>query len=105
MRYERPSPEQIQLEVQADGPAFLVLSEAHATGWRACIDDSEVPLFRANHALMGVALPGGSCRVDLRYAPASFSVGAALSLVGVLLCAGFLLWRSRPVCEEEQSKQ
>jgi hypothetical protein len=95
-QWQRLSPEWIRLELSGGGErAFIVVSEAYFPGWEAEVDGVAVPLHRANHALMGLAIPAGAQRVDLRYQPASFRIGGFLSLVGVLLAFGALIFGQR----------
>lgn len=78
----------MELTVQASGPGYLVLSEVYYPGWQAEVNGRPAPVLRANYAFRAVAIPAaGTYRVHLRYAPRSFRVGAALSL----LTAAFLL--------------
>jgi hypothetical protein len=91
--YERPSPERIEIRVDCEAPAFLVVSESHYPGWHAEVDGRDARLHRANHALMGVFLQEGTKSVVLKYQPGSFHAGLGLSLFGVLVCAVFLLKR------------
>jgi len=62
-------------------PAFLVYSGAAYPGWKASVDGASTRLFRANGALMGVAVPPGKHRVRLTYMPEVFRVGVYLSLL------------------------
>ena len=77
------------LTVRASSPSdgYLVLSDAHYPGWRAFVDGSEVPIFRANYLFRAIALPGGDHDVTFIFDPASFRIGALVSLVGVLVIA------------------
>jgi hypothetical protein len=63
------APDAIDLRTSSDGDGFLVLSMTWNPSWRATIDGSPVPLIRANHAQLGMAVPPGDHLVRLRYAP------------------------------------
>lgn len=89
--YNRVSPERIELQVNSPGPGFVVISETHFPGWEASVDGKAVPLIQTNHSLMGVAVPAGSHDVEIVYRPASFYWGAALSIVGLLICVALFL--------------
>ncbi|MHC4943468.1 MAG: YfhO family protein [Planctomycetota bacterium] len=93
VHYERPSPERIEIEVDCEAPAFLVVSESHYPGWCVEVDGNPAPLHRANHALMGVSIPRGAKSVVLSYEPHTFYAGFGLSLLGMMLCVAFLLKR------------
>lgn len=76
----------IEVDVQADGPALLVLAESRAPGWEARVDDGPfVPTRRAFVAWQAVEIPAGSHRVEFRYAPASVFWSAIVSGAAALL--------------------
>lgn len=56
-----------------------------ARGWRAWVDGSRAEVFEANLFAKGVRVPAGRHEIVLRYLPASFLWGAAVSLATVLL--------------------
>jgi hypothetical protein len=84
-------PERIVADVRADTGAFLVLTDTWFPGWRARVDEREVPILRAYGALRAVPVPAGSSRVTFEYAPRSFAMGATASVLGVLLAAALPL--------------
>jgi hypothetical protein len=88
---------QITVRVNSSGGGFLVLSEAYYPGWRARVDDTPVPVERTNLALQGVVVPPGSHVVYFTFAPLSLRVGAGASMAGLLVVAGLLVARPRPV--------
>ncbi|HEV8638861.1 MAG TPA: oligosaccharide flippase family protein [Chloroflexota bacterium] len=95
------APSRLRLEVETDGPAYLVVADFHFPGWLATVDGAATPVLLANHAFRAVALPAGRHAVELRYAPDTVKLGAALSGLaglGVLLGLAACLWRlaSRP---------
>jgi hypothetical protein len=54
----------IGVRVTTQGGGFLVLSENAYPGWRALIDGSEVPIYRADVTLQGIVVPAGTHRID-----------------------------------------
>jgi hypothetical protein len=83
--------------VHADlsAPGLLILSEVYYPGWEATVDGQRADLVRADGILRGVALPAGSHRVEVRYAPGSLAWGlwiSALALAASVL-AGIAGWR------------
>lgn len=82
---------EIDVELEASGPALLVLAENGAPGWEASVDGGEwSPTRSAYAAWQAVEVPGGSHRVEFRYAPTSVRWGAIVS-VGALLVWLFML--------------
>lgn len=88
VRYE---PRTIVLEVDAAGPAFLVLADAHYPGWRAFMDGAEAPIYYADAAFRGVEVPKGNRQVLMRFAPRSFWYAGLLSAITWVAAAVALL--------------
>ena len=65
------------------GAGFLVLSESHYPGWRLYDNGRLRPIVRTNYAFRGAAIGAGARQLRFVYAPRSFKLGAALTLMGV----------------------
>jgi hypothetical protein len=76
------------IELRAQGPGRLILSEVAYPGWQARIDGAQVPIGSAFNLLRSVELPEGVHSIDFRFRPWSVYLGAAISLTGALL----ILW-------------
>jgi hypothetical protein len=94
--------ERVVLAVEMRTEGMVVLADSWDSGWRAFVGADPRPVQRVNHALRGVLVPAGSWRV-FRYEPASFRLGALLSLlalagVGILLSGIYSgnPWTARP---------
>lgn len=86
-----------RLEVQAQGPGRLVLSEIDYPGWQAWVDGERRPIAALAGLLRAVDLEDGAQRVVFVFRPLSLYLGLALSLVGALwLLAVLPGWRRRP---------
>ncbi len=67
VRYRRPAPDHMQLEVDAGAePAVVFVTEAHHPWWRAEVDGAPAPLLRANMLFMAVRVGPGAHRIELR---------------------------------------
>jgi hypothetical protein len=66
---------------------WFVLAQSYFPGWSARLDGRSAPVLRANHAFTALALEAGEHEIELLYEPASFRIGALVSLACVL--AGF----------------
>lgn len=78
------------IDVETSCEGLLVFSEVFYPGWRAWIDGERTPVYRTNGLFRGVVVPAGTHRVELRFVPLTFWIGAGLSgcawlVVGVLL--------------------
>ncbi len=93
VRYE---PRTVVLEVDVPAPAFLATSEANYPGWRAFLDNREVPLYYTNVGFRGLAVPAGKRQILMRFAPTLLKESAVLSALawaGVVAAAVILFRR------------
>jgi len=65
------SPEKVRLQVETDGPAYLVLSDAYYPGWTAQVDGQPATIQRADVYFRAVRLEGGEHEVTFLYRPQS----------------------------------
>jgi hypothetical protein len=70
----------VRIRAELSRPAILLLNERFDTGWRAYREGEEIPVYRANYLMRAVGLDPGSHEVVFRYHPASFNLGAFVSL-------------------------
>jgi hypothetical protein len=78
----------ITLQMQADAPRLLVLSEIfYPEGWQAYVDGERVPILQAYYALRAVALDAGEHRVEFRFEPWDVRVGLIVTSSAALLIA------------------
>ena len=76
---------------------FLITSDTTYPGWSAEIDGRPAPIYAADEALRGVALPAGRHDVVFRYAAASFAAGRGVTVASLVLTALLALTlRRRP---------
>jgi len=85
------SNDSLDLDVDLPQPAALVASIPYYPGWTANVDGQPAPLFRADFAFQGLPLAAGQHHVSLRFEPASFKVGAMVSIAGWLAAAAFFV--------------
>ncbi len=86
------SPNEIRLRVRASRPAVLVATETYWPDWRATVDGAPEPMVRADGVFRAIRVPAGTHEVRMFIVPQQLYLGAALSGVGLLLAASFLLW-------------
>jgi len=90
-------PNRIELNCVSDSDTYLVLSELFYPGWRAYIDGDKVQILRADYLLRAVPLTAGRHNVVFVYRPASFLIGAAITIFTLLLLGAlYLLLYFRP---------
>jgi hypothetical protein len=74
-----PNPASWKLVTEADSPQVLRLRLTDVPGWHASIDGRPVPLRRFAGVMLQVEVPPGHHTVELRYWPASLTVGIVLA--------------------------
>lgn len=84
----RIAAESVDLRVRLSAPGFLVLSDVFFPGWHAAVDGAATPIYRANYAFRGLALPAGEHVVQFWFRPRSLTVGGWISAAGVAAMAG-----------------
>jgi uncharacterized membrane protein YfhO len=72
------------MDVLTDAPGVLVLTDLYTKDWLAQLDGDPVKLYRANYAYRAVFVPAGRHRVAFAYSPRSFSMGAGLTVLGLI---------------------
>jgi hypothetical protein len=82
----------IRLTVEADAPAFLVMSEIYyPEGWQAQVDQELVPIHEVNTILRGVQVPAGAQEITLDFEPSDWRWGRLISQLSLLIVAlGFV---------------
>ena len=69
----------VEMNILARRPAFLVVSESWSPGWRATIDGHAASVLRTNALVLGVPVPRGHHRVRMTYDPPGLRAGALVS--------------------------
>jgi hypothetical protein len=96
-------PGRVRLDVDGKGDRLLVGSVPHAPGWRARGDGRALPLLTVNGAFLGVRVPDGVTRVDLRFVPAGLVPGLGIALLSSVLGVGLWLRGQRARWPREPS--
>ncbi len=89
------TPNEVVIETNAPQNSMLFLSDAYYPGWKAYVDSHVTKIYRADYAFRAVAVPIGQHTVIFRYEPASWKMGVAGSIVGILLCGICILWQKK----------
>ena len=78
------TPERIEIDLVAEAPGYLLLTDAWYPGWTATIDDEPVPVRRADLLFRTVPVTAGHHRAIFTFRPTTLRVGAAASLAGLV---------------------
>jgi hypothetical protein len=85
------SAHRIRVELRAEAPGLVVLSQSHFRPWRARVDGAAAEIHRANLAFQAVLVPAGSRVLELTYEDRRFRVGLLVSVAAWITLIG---WRS-----------
>ncbi len=94
-RFARPSPDAMEVAVEADRAGWVRILESHDPGWSATLDGVPARIVRSEGFLMAVRVAAGSHVVRFTYATPGARTGALLSLAA--LGALVLLMRAKRV--------
>jgi hypothetical protein len=73
------------IEIQANGPGWLVLSEIVAPDWEATVDGEAVSVFATDLTLRGVYVPWGEHTITFDYQPRRVYAGVLISGLSVIV--------------------
>ena len=85
------------VHLTAQGPGYLLLSDAYYPGWTATVDGASAPILRADIMFRALSLTPGRHEIEFRYTPLSVRIGiwiSGLMLVAFLVAVLVLLWRT-----------
>jgi hypothetical protein len=89
VRPERFAAQEVELTIEADEPALVVLSQTYYHCWRAYLDQQPIRLLRANYAFQAFETPAGRHRVRLVYQDRALQVGFSIAGLALGVC---LVW-------------
>jgi hypothetical protein len=93
--FSRSTGDELTIAADSSTGGLLVFNESHDPGWGATLDGRATTVLRVNAVCQGVMLPAGTHEVRFRYTPPGLSVGAALSIAGLMLLGILGLLRTR----------
>jgi hypothetical protein len=96
------SAHRIAIDVQAQQPSLVVLSQSFYHPWTALVNGERKPILRANLAFQAVQVPKGRSAVLLVYQDNGFRLGMVLSMVALLSCGVALVTGCRPKMQKSR---
>jgi len=94
-------PEKLEYKYSSATEANIGFSEVYYDkGWKAYIDNEEVPYYRVNYILRGLKAPAGEHTITFEYAPETYEKGTVLAntfggLIYLLIGASLFVWFRR----------
>ena len=82
----KPDNDELSYLSQANHRRFAVFSEVYyRRGWRAWIDDKEVPIIRTNYVLRGLSVPPGRHIIRFLFRPLSYYMGRQIQWMATII--------------------
>lgn len=91
------SEQRVDLAAQLMAPGLVLLNDTYTAGWKAFVTQKgrdksrQVPIYRTNGIMRGVYLPAGNFKIEMRYEPKDFYLGATISAVSWIACLLYLV--------------
>jgi uncharacterized membrane protein YfhO len=74
------------LRAQAACRGMVILADSWFPGWTARVDGKPARIYKVYDLVRGVVVETGQHEIDFAYRPWSVYLGAALALLGIVLC-------------------
>lgn len=87
--------QRVVVSFSPDHPGWLVLLDSFYPGWKAYVNEKEVPIYRANGFFRAVPVGSEGGRAVFKYEPPWYRIGFLISLVSLVL-GGVMLGRAWP---------
>ena len=81
---------ELNVEVNTKSPGLLVVTDQYYPGWQAYIDGEPTPIYAVDGIFRGVFLEEGVHKIEFKYRPLSFIIGALVSIGSLLITISFL---------------
>jgi hypothetical protein len=88
----RDEPQHVELIAELTRPGLVILADTFDPGWSLTIDGTPAPIFRTNRLMRGAAVKAGRHTLAYTYNPASFRLGAGMSIAGLLALIALVFW-------------
>jgi hypothetical protein len=85
----------VVVSVEAASAGVVVLADTFYGGWKCRSDGQELEIFPVHGVFRGVEVPAGRHRLEFSYEPWTFTMGAGMSALGVLISAGLIVYDRR----------
>jgi Bacterial membrane protein YfhO len=84
------NPNVVTIKTDSQAPKLLFLSDVFDSGWKAYVDGTRSPIYRADYDFRAVAVPAGIHTVQFRYFPGFLRVTFFLSGLSLVFIAGLV---------------
>ena len=88
----KATPNRVESRFDSAAPSYILFSESYDEGWKAFLDNIQVPVLRANYNFMACVIPtAGSHEIRFVYDPPQYKRNLALSVFGLVIFAAVTL--------------
>lgn len=96
-RITKYSPNEVEIKTESSGNSLLFISDSYYPGWRAYVDNLEVPILRSDYAFRAIPVFKGDHIVKFVYDPLSFRIGVISALAGLAALIGLTVLFKNPI--------
>ena len=93
-------PTQISGNVSADKEGLLMVAIPNEEGWNSYIDGKLVEKYKVDYGLIGIVVPEGNHKIDIKYTAPKMKEGSILSVIGLINFAIIFFVKERD-CKEQ----
>lgn len=103
-------PEKLEYTSTSTQAGNLAFSEVfYDKGWKSYIDNKEVPHYRVNYVLRGLAVPAGTHKITFKFEPEKYAIGSALalgfgSIIYLLIGLSLFVWIKKELKRNNPAK-
>jgi uncharacterized membrane protein YfhO len=84
------SANKIDIDISTEKNGLLFLSDIWYPAWKASVDSKQVKVMSADYSFRVIEVPEGKHKVTFKYSSSKFKLGMILTLITILLSAGYL---------------
>ncbi len=85
------------LQVDAEAPSLLVISDNYYPAWRATVDGEPAPVIRADYTFRAIPVPAGTHEVRLEYRSGLFQAAIWTTILSIVLVVGLMV--AKPISD------
>ena len=103
-------PEQLEYTSTSTQAGNVAFSEVfYDKGWKSYIDNKEVPHYRVNYVLRGLAVPAGTHKITFKFEPETYALGSKLalgfgSIIYLLIGLSLFVWIKKQLGNTKSAK-
>jgi uncharacterized membrane protein YfhO len=79
----------VKIELDGDGPGWLVLTDMWFPGWTCTVDGEECPIYPGDYLFRTVPVPAGRHEIAFRFLPKSYVLGWRITLAMLIVYPGY----------------